>query len=328
MLYASRTEGLEKPALNWAKPPPSAAPFAIGYAFKGVFLLLLRGAEIAPACYGADCLINARSTTVLTVPDAVFTSGGPPRHLDGLGRGAKGHLKPTGTRQHRVAMVDCGVERRAECGGEGVRFAPSFPAGGFRTTRRQCGRGKLHDGSGRAARAWCCTAAIRFRGGGFPRISVVRPGQDPRYTNLNSCMAARTVATAIALILSSPSAWAQVDTGAILGIVTDASGSAVAGASISVRHKQTNQEIYLRTNNSGLYSAPALRPGEYTVAALKDGFRPQQSQAFDLRVQDRIEVDFRLEVGPANSEITVDSSVGAIDANSNSRGDVVEQRAI
>src|SRR5437016_14188127 len=60
-------------------------------------------------------------------------------------------------------------------------------------------------------------------------------------------------------------ALAQVDTGAVTGVVTDASNSAVSGAAIKVLHGETNRQTELTTNDSGFYAAPGLRPGRYVV---------------------------------------------------------------
>src|SRR5947207_15949385 len=94
------------------------------------------------------------------------------------------------------------------------------------------------------------------------------------------------------LIFCAAAVLCQVDTGTVSGIITDSSGSAAPGARISVLHQETGLEVNLDTNEAGFYSAPALRPGRYTVQVNRDGFRPQRSRPFDLRVQDRVEISF------------------------------------
>jgi hypothetical protein len=44
-----------------------------------------------------------------------------------------------------------------------------------------------------------------------------------------------------------------------------------------------------------------LRPGRYQITVSKPGFRSQTNQVFDLRVQDRLEINLQLEVGATNS---------------------------
>ena len=87
----------------------------------------------------------------------------------------------------------------------------------------------------------------------------------------------------VVVVFSALAVMAQVDTGAILGVITDRSGAVVPGASVRIVEESTNSFTDLRTNDSGFYSAPALRPGRYQVTVSKEGFRPQKSQPFDLR---------------------------------------------
>src|SRR2546425_9525901 len=99
------------------------------------------------------------------------------------------------------------------------------------------------------------------------------------------------------VFLSALAVQAQVDTGAISGVVTDRSGAVVPAATVRITQAATNSQTELQTNDSGFYSAPGLRPGRYEISVNKEGFRPQKSQPFDLRVQDRVEVNFQLELG-------------------------------
>src|SRR5260370_10337236 len=99
--------------------------------------------------------------------------------------------------------------------------------------------------------------------------------------------------TIVIVLFSALAAMAQVDTGAILGVVTDRSGAVVPGASVKIVEESTNSLTDLQTNDSGFYSAPALRPGRYRVTVAKEGFRPQRSQPFDLTGQDRAECNFQ-----------------------------------
>src|SRR5207253_5651088 len=75
------------------------------------------------------------------------------------------------------------------------------------------------------------------------------------------------------------------------------------------------------------YSTPALRPGRYEIAVTKEGFRPQKSQPFDLRVQDRAELNFQLELG-STSEVTVSATAPLLESETSSLGQVIEDKTI
>ena len=129
-------------------------------------------------------------------------------------------------------------------------------------------------------------------------------------------------------LLSGAAILAQVDTGAVSGVVTDASGSVVPGARIRIMHEETNFQSEIETNESGFYSAPGLRVGRYVVLITKEAFRSQKSQEFELRVQDRVEMNFQLEVGATTSEITVSAAAPLLESETSSLGQVVEGKTI
>lgn len=132
---------------------------------------------------------------------------------------------------------------------------------------------------------------------------------------------------ALLLVCSLP-LFAQVDTGGISGVVTDRTGAVIPGAGIRIVQLNTNLETNLQTNEAGFYSAPALRPGNYEVQASKDGFRPQKSQPIDLRVQDRVVMNFQLELGATSSEITVSAAPPLLESETSSLGQVIEDKSI
>lgn len=121
---------------------------------------------------------------------------------------------------------------------------------------------------------------------------------------------------------------AQVDTGAVAGVVTDRSGAVVPGATVVIAEESTNIQTALKTNESGFYSAPALRPGRYQITVSKEGFRTQRSQEFDLRVQDHAEISFQLDVGATTSEITVSAAAPLLESETSSLGQVIEEKTI
>ncbi len=60
---------------------------------------------------------------------------------------------------------------------------------------------------------------------------------------------------------------AQTDQGRIEGVVTDANGAVVLGASVVVKNERTGEERTATTTESGSYTISALKPSTYTVSA-------------------------------------------------------------
>ena len=77
---------------------------------------------------------------------------------------------------------------------------------------------------------------------------------------------------AVSLILSTP-LFAQQGRGTISGTVTDPSGAAVPGASITITSVGTNAVFSTQSNEEGFFTAPGLAVGEYVVNAERQGFK-------------------------------------------------------
>src|SRR3984893_7506095 len=94
-------------------------------------------------------------------------------------------------------------------------------------------------------------------------------------------------------------------TSAIIGQVSDASGAAVPGATVTV----TNKEIGLRrsasTDDSGRFNFPQLKPGAYSVKVEAEGFEPQQNDAVSSALGQKQTVDFRLKITQSNQTVEV-----------------------
>ncbi len=131
------------------------------------------------------------------------------------------------------------------------------------------------------------------------------------------------------LALFAGSAFAQVDTGAISGIVTDSTGAIIPGAKVIITQTETNAHVAMDTNDAGFYSAPALRAGTYQVEVAKQGFQAQKRTGVSLRVQDRLELNFSLAVGATTTELTVVSSAAPVlESETSSLGTVVDGKTI
>ena len=77
----------------------------------------------------------------------------------------------------------------------------------------------------------------------------------------------------LALLATGIPLYGQASTGAITGTVTDASGAVIAAAKVNITNTATNAIRETLANAEGLYSAPALEPGDYQVRVEVAGFR-------------------------------------------------------
>lgn len=126
-------------------------------------------------------------------------------------------------------------------------------------------------------------------------------------------LAAVCVFTIFLLVFAVP-AFAQDAT--IVGTVTDPSGSVVPNANITVTNTDTGIARTLASNADGQYVVPELRIGHYTVRAQAAGFKAVEQKGLTLAVGDRTRVDFKLEVGTAQEQVTVEAAAVAVQSES------------
>jgi hypothetical protein len=119
---------------------------------------------------------------------------------------------------------------------------------------------------------------------------------------------------------------AQEFRGTILGRVLDASGHVVPQAAVAVVNEQTNVAIEVTSNAEGNYSVPLLLPGRYTVTATRSGFKKAVRAGIVVQVQDRMVIDFTLEVGDLAQSITVAESTPLLQLADANLGQVVDRQ--
>src|ERR1700674_3753622 len=74
-------------------------------------------------------------------------------------------------------------------------------------------------------------------------------------------------------------------TGTITGTVTDPKGLAMKGVNVSVHNADTGvDQKRVATNDSGLYLAPLLQPGNYDITASQTGFATVQHKGITVQV--------------------------------------------
>ncbi len=107
-------------------------------------------------------------------------------------------------------------------------------------------------------------------------------------------------------------------TSAIVGQVNDATGAGVPGATVTVTNKETGLKRTAKTDESGRFNFPQLKPGTYTVRAEAEGFEPQQNDAVSSGLGQKQTVDFKIKVAGTLQSVEVNSEAAILnpeDAN-------------
>jgi hypothetical protein len=109
----------------------------------------------------------------------------------------------------------------------------------------------------------------------------------------------------------------------IVGTVTDPSGAAVANATVTLTNNDTGVERTIPTANDGNYVAPDLHIGHYTVRANAAGFKLAEEKDITLNVGDRTRVDFKLQVGSTQEQVTVEANAIAVQTDTGEQSNVI-----
>ena len=90
-------------------------------------------------------------------------------------------------------------------------------------------------------------------------------------------------AVALSLVLATAAfAQSQAANGSIEGTVLDSSGGVLPGVTVTVTNADTGTSRSVVTNESGIYRAPLLPLGTYTVVAELQGFRKFEQTGVQL----------------------------------------------
>ncbi len=127
----------------------------------------------------------------------------------------------------------------------------------------------------------------------------------------------------LGLLCCAVSAFAQFDSAAVLGVIRDPAGLAIANARVKLTNVRTGVQAEASTNASGDYQFLTVKVGRYTVSAEATGFKSAVAEEFDVTVNARQRVDLKLEVGTVSETVTVESAASALETETSSRGTVV-----
>ncbi|HEY1469052.1 MAG TPA: carboxypeptidase-like regulatory domain-containing protein, partial [Candidatus Acidoferrum sp.] len=125
----------------------------------------------------------------------------------------------------------------------------------------------------------------------------------------------------------SPTAHAQTDA-SLTGIVQDATGAGIQGATINIRNLETGTQREVETDSDGRYHAPSLAVGRYELMADKTGFRTEHRTGITLVVGQQAEVDLTLQVGNVHQTVEVSSEPAIVVVATEDTSGLVGERQV
>ncbi|PYR62747.1 MAG: hypothetical protein DMF91_05655 [Acidobacteria bacterium] len=129
-------------------------------------------------------------------------------------------------------------------------------------------------------------------------------------------------------VLAASSAFGQAVTGTILGTVTDTTGAVIPGATVTLTHTATGRTRTVTTDAAGEYTAPQMPTGQYTVEVELTGFKKVTTSNIDVGVDQRIQVNVKLEIGAMSDAITVTGTSPLVQTSSSELGTTVQEEQI
>ncbi len=110
---------------------------------------------------------------------------------------------------------------------------------------------------------------------------------------------------------------AQEATGSLRGQVTDPSGAAISGASVTMT-PTGGAPIVVQSNGQGMYEFKSLPPGKYTLTVSASGFTLYQNENVVMAEQAlRLNVPMTIEVETQKVQVSENAPTVDVDPNSN-----------
>ncbi|MGA8409428.1 MAG: TonB-dependent receptor [Candidatus Acidiferrales bacterium] len=132
----------------------------------------------------------------------------------------------------------------------------------------------------------------------------------------------------LAMLGAAPS-YAQTFRGSILGTVTDTSGAAVVGATVTIHNVATGIDRITQTNVDGSYLVPELQIGSYDVSVELNGFQKAVTKGVVVDVASEKRIDAILKPGQVNQQIVVQGEdLPQVDTTTNTLGGVLTQNTV
>ena len=142
---------------------------------------------------------------------------------------------------------------------------------------------------------------------------------------LNLRSFAFVLAAALSVFAVCLPASAQLNTGRISGSVTDQTGGVIAGASVSVTDVARGETRPLTTDAAGVYAAPNLTPGTYTVHVTAPGFETVDRQNVIITAGGDVRVDVSLQPGAQAQTVTVTEALPIVNTTNAQTGGTLDQ---
>jgi len=131
----------------------------------------------------------------------------------------------------------------------------------------------------------------------------------------------------LVLAFSVSHSMAQSTGGRIRGTVSDPSGGAVAGASVTLINEATHAVREAQTGANGEYLFLEVPVGTYEIDTTSSGFKKYARKGIPLNLNEVVSVDIALQIGGSTDVVEVTGAPPVVDTTSTQLGAIVNDRS-
>ena len=130
------------------------------------------------------------------------------------------------------------------------------------------------------------------------------------------------------VLLGTASGLSAQSTGTFFGTITDATGGAIAGATVTVTSQDTGVSRTFQTDTEGAYHVPFLPIGHYTIKVGFTGFQEAVQKDVTLQVDENHEIDFTLATAAVHQQVEVSANAVAVETANSTLGQVINSQQV
>lgn len=131
----------------------------------------------------------------------------------------------------------------------------------------------------------------------------------------------------LAVLICAAPLWGQATT-SLRGVVSDPSGGAVGGATVTLTNTESKIERKIATSDDGAYQFSLLPPGTYTLNVVAAGFQSYERAGLTLLVNTPATVNAQLKLGSSTEVVHVTTEEPALDLVDASIGNSFDEKQV
>jgi len=159
-----------------------------------------------------------------------------------------------------------------------------------------------------------CTVHCTIRNGARPAAAGAPKGEG--IVSTSQCV--RSGLLIFAILAGASTASAQIRSATITGTVSDGTGAVLPGAAVVVTNQDTNASTELVTSEAGVFTAPYLTAGPYSVSVTLAGFSAFKRTNVPVETAQTVRIQVELKISTIGETVEVGASSGLIKTDSSS----------